>query len=351
MKKLYMLIACVLVANLSKAQLVLTQAFNEPVVGDFEHRIKYDSAGVLPNTPGANQTWNFSTLTTTASLVNTTYTTPSSCTGYTAFTAFSGATVGQTDGSTSEFYKSSPGVFELIGLVPSSTLALSFSNTAVVANWPVSSTYSLSDAVAGTIKANIFTSITGPFNGSETVQSTGTGTLQLPNAVTLNGCMQLKTVLTGTGSVALFTLTATFTITNTSYSYYWGLYKFPALTVNYSTITFQQGSSAPQTTKTVATTINNDVFAGISELSLNSNYSMFPNPASNMLNLQITNDQAEPVSVEIVNSLGQPVKTLDLGNTKGEVTSTVDLNGFAKGIYLVKTAVGNKQSVKKLIVQ
>ena len=64
MKKIYLSILASAFAMTVNAQLTLTKAFNEPVVGNVNTQKGYDSTGVIPKATGAGQNWNFSTLTT-----------------------------------------------------------------------------------------------------------------------------------------------------------------------------------------------------------------------------------------------------------------------------------------------
>jgi hypothetical protein len=348
MKKIYLAILSTLAfTNISNAQLTLTKAANEPIIGDLEFRKGFDSTLALQNSPGANQTWNFTALTSNTSAATTSsYILPTSAPGYTS--SYSAATVAKTTGTVSDFFKATATQYELIGMVPSSSVSLSFSNSAVAAIWPITSTYTNSDVVAGTIKTNILLPSSGPFNGTEKVVSTGTGTLQLPNGIILNDCLQLKNTFSGTGAVTIFTISVTLTITNVSYDYYHASQKFPVLSVNYSETTIKQGAGSPTVTNNASISINNNLFVGIKETSLNSNFSIYPNPANNNLNVMLSNGKSENITVKIINNIGQIVKTINLGNST-DINQQIDLSDLSKGIYVVKTTIGNATASKKLV--
>lgn len=348
MKKIYLtILTTILFTQVSKAQLTLTKAANEPIIGDLEYRKSFDSTTALINSLGANQTWNFTSLASNTNAASTSsYILPSSAPGYTS--SYSSATVAKTTGTVSDFFKSTLTQYELVATVPSSSVSINFTNSAIAAVWPITNTYSLTDAVSGTIKAVILFTGTGPFNGFQTVAAKGTGTLQLPGSVTLNDCLLMKSTLTGTGSVTIFTLSLTMTITNVSYAYYHASQKFPVLTVNYSETSLKQGAGTPTITNNASISINNSVFVGITESSLSTNFSLFPNPTTGKLNVTLTNSKAENVSIKILNSIGQVVKTVNLGNTP-DINSQIDLSELANGVYSVKTTIGNASSSKKLI--
>lgn len=345
MKKIYTLLFVLSsFAGVLKAQYSLTAAANEPVVGDSERRKGFDSTSALANSSGANQIWNFTTLTSnTVPAVTSTYTTPSSVPGYTASSVFAGSTVAKTDGTVSSFYKSTPTQFEFLGTVPSSSLSLSFTNTAVSAIWPVTNSYSNSDPFSGSVKVVILIPSTGPFSGTQNVNATGTGTLQLPNGITLNNCLQLTSNLNGTGSVNILTVTATMTMNTTNYEYYHSSQKFPVLTVSYSKTSIKLGATGtPTVTNTTQISVNNDVFSGINEFSLENSLAIYPNPASDFITVSLNNNDA---IVEIVNQIGQVIKSEKINSN----TSRIDISALNSGVYFVKTKIGNKTSVKKLV--
>ena len=64
MKKLYTLILSIVLFSGTKAQLSLTKAFNEPVIGNAVATQEFDSTSTaIPKNTGASQTWNFSAFT------------------------------------------------------------------------------------------------------------------------------------------------------------------------------------------------------------------------------------------------------------------------------------------------
>lgn len=342
MKKLYTLMLLVLFANVTKAQLILTKSSNEPIIGDAERRKSFDTTSYtsgLPQNTGTNQVWNFTSLATnTTNMSNTTYTTPSSVTGSGSYTA---ATIASTDGgSNNSFFKSSATQYELLG-VNASSLSLTFTNSAIMAVWPMTYGYTNTDPIAGSVSVS---SLSGTFSGTVITNATGTGTVQLPYGVSLGNCLQVKSRQVINGSFLFGFVTATVNLT--TIQYYHASQKFPVLEQNVTAITT---ATASYNSTVTAVTLNNDVFAGINELSLDNSYAVYPNPASNFINIRLSNETAEPVKVEISNQLGQPVRSVDIGSIKN-IESAIDISGLAKGIYFVKTSAGERRSVKKLIV-
>jgi len=106
--------------------------------------------------------------------------------------------------------------------------------------------------------------------------------------------------------------------------------------------------------KAVKSIQNYCALVGINELNQSDNSfeitNVYPNPASNMLNIVYTSDQN--VEISIVNVLGQEVKRIkEDNNTKGIQHSIIDLNSIQKGIYFVSINTYNKKSnIMKVVV-
>lgn len=338
MKKIYPLFFIVFLITISmNAQIhSLTKAANEPVSGDVERSKGFDSTSTLPRNTGAGQVWNFTSLASnTTNVITSTYTTPASVAGGTAYPT---ATLAKTDGTNSEFYLSGASQFEMLGMKQAS-MSLTFTNTAVMAVWPINSGYNNSDVIAGNISITFTTfPLSGNFSGNSNVNASGSGTIQLPGGITFTNCLQVKSTQTLNASFLMGLLTATLNTTN--YQYYDASQKFPVLTMN----TFAVKTATASYNYTVtAVSINNDIFTGINEHSLSNPFSFYPNPVSDFLTIELMNN--EPVGIEIINPIGQIV----LSEKFTEARGTIAVGALSPGIYFVKTISGNKSSVKKLI--
>ena len=143
MKKIYLSIIAATIAFSANAQLTLTKAFNEPVLGDVNSKETFDSVAVLNNSTGLNQVWNFSALTSSSVTEVSTFTTVASATNGSSFT---GATIAEDDGQGGyTFYKATATQYEIVG-IDNANITLNFSsNTAIAAIWPVAMNYSNTD--------------------------------------------------------------------------------------------------------------------------------------------------------------------------------------------------------------
>lgn len=328
MKKIYTFIFGVLLINTAvKAQITLTKAANEPVLGDLDNRQAMDTVNAIPNSSGAGQFWDFTSLITgTASAVANTYTTPSSVPEGTAHPT---STIARTDGTSPTFFKTGTSTFEMMGMTTFS-VELNFTNTAVVGKWPLAFNDSNNDAVGGTLTSALGA---GNFTGNVVITAPGTGTLAVPGR-TFTNVLQVVTYMNINATLVL----GTGTLNAITYQYYDASQKFPILTVTQSKLV-----SALLNFDDIRVDINNNIYAGINEYTLDNAFVIYPNPASNKVNIQLNKFNA--ATVEITNQLGQIVKSLQLESNN----ETIDISDLNSGIYFVKTTSENKTSVKKLI--
>ncbi len=336
MKKIYLsLLALSFIIQLSKAQLTLTKAFNEPVIGNVNTRQQYDSTTAIPKTTGVGQNWNFTSLLTNTFVETSTYTTVASTP---SAAIFPGATISEDQGGGNYFhYKSTASNFEYQGIQFPGTV-INFSNTAVADIWPINFGYNSNDAFGGsTTTGTVTSSISGTIN----VSGSGTGTVVMPGGLVLTNCLQVINAIT-------FTLTSGPTTqmqVQKEYTYYHSSNKFPVLKIQYSAQT-----SGTLTTKKIDIKINTAVVAGIKTTEINNDFSVFPNPCNELLNVAMNNALGEPINVSFSNILGQIVKNENLGN-EISILANINVSDLPKGIYFVNIKSGQKFSMKKIIIE
>lgn len=337
MKKIYLSIITATIAFSANAQLTLTKAFNEPVLGDVNSKEIFDSVAVLNNSTGLNQVWNFSALTSSSVTEVGTFTTVASTPNG---SNYAGATIVEDDGQSGfTYYKSTSTQYEIVG-IEDPNIVLNFTNTAIAAIWPVTMGYSNTDLFAGSAAAG--GTLTGTATGTTTSMGTGTGTLIIPGGASFTNILQVKTQQNVELNLAGGFITAT--VQTTDYNYYHGTQKFPLLTVSYSDV---QGAFA-NTSATIK--INNSVITGINDLNFDASFNIFPNPAKDYVNVKLHNAVNANCKIQIVNSIGQIAQEIDLGNDS-EITRNISVSNLNSGIYMVKTTLGNKVSVRKLIIE
>jgi hypothetical protein len=101
-----------------------------------------------------------------------------------------------------------------------------------------------------------------------------------------------------------------------------------------------------------AMTISAPIGTGIQTVSKNnlSAISIFPNPASDFMNVSYVLASQENVSIEIMEINGKLVKTLvNEAQEPGPHSQITDLKGIPKGIYFVRTSIGGEKASQKLI--
>ena len=336
MKKIYLLAFTVLVSiSSTRAQLSITKTANDPAFGDQFNRKEYDSVGVVPKNSGTNQVWDFCTYTQNANTLNTTFTTVATATNGASYV---GATIVEMDGAgANTYYKSTASQIELVG-AENTALSYNYTNTAIGWAWPTTYGYTNSDTYSGS--AASAGGATGTSIGSVTTTASGTGTLILPGGLNLTNMLQLTIRNTFTLNFAFGAFVLN--INAVDYNYYHSSQKNPVLTVSYSSAT---GSSSSSQAKI---RVNNLVITGINDYNFDATFNVFPNPAKDFFNVKLNNVNKDDCKIEIINSIGEIAQALSLGNNM-EISNNVSIANLNPGIYFIKTTLGEKSSVRKLI--
>ncbi|MEM9051217.1 MAG: fasciclin domain-containing protein [Bacteroidota bacterium] len=77
--------------------------------------------------------------------------------------------------------------------------------------------------------------------------------------------------------------------------------------------------------------------------------SVYPNPTNNQFTVDLELTEADRVTIDIVNVVGQVVKTVDLGNRSvGLNREYIDVNDLSEGIYFMNLLVGDSQGTLKV---
>jgi hypothetical protein len=332
MKKLYTLIIAASVCSTANAQFTMLRAYHEPTVAagmNVADMVRYDSIGTLPNTTGQAQNWNFSAMVKTNIQSNATYV---AITTNTLDALFTGATIkAQHGGGNFTYYKSDSAnnEFHMVGMANGGTNTM-YSDSKMLYKWPILNTSSYNDTYA---------SANG--NGTYAVSTTGTGTLMLVGGKTFDNVMQL----TASDQWSNTAVGDTFVKQTRSYIYYWSNNRYPLLIVNYNTNTVDSVS-----TRTTDILVNWLEAVGITDYNLESAYSVYPNPATNLVEVKLSNAGQTRATLSINSITGQHIRTIDLGQ-QSEISQTINVRDLAKGVYIVKVILGDKQGTKKLIIE
>lgn len=85
------------------------------------------------------------------------------------------------------------------------------------------------------------------------------------------------------------------------------------------------------------------------ETRLNGTVSVFPNPASSELNLNVSLEKSETITIEVIDFTGKSVIVSNVHFKEGENNYKVDLSRFSDGIYFVKLNSGNLNYSEKVV--
>ena len=341
MKKIYSLFAAALCISGLNAQ-TLTQSNHAPIVGDSYQTINCTTVGATPGGNGTGQTWNFSSLTVLTTTTTNNGVTVASTGSASSYPSASMAINSGTNGNS--FYSSTASSLSYWGgnvVVGGQAVTMSYTQAAQHAAYPMAFGTTANGPISGTASHPLAGS--GPFVGTCTVTAAGTGTLMLPGGYNFNNVLKVTTVKNISFTVTLGSGTYSQTITD----YYVPSQKYPMLTMSQEYI----NSVAGTTTETVVLVNGNYTLGMKEQSSLLSNVIVYPNPAKDNINLNFVNENAENASYEMVNVIGQTIRTQNIPVVKGETLYNVNLNGIESGIYFIKLTVGNKTSVNKITVQ
>lgn len=90
--------------------------------------------------------------------------------------------------------------------------------------------------------------------------------------------------------------------------------------------------------------------AGIGESSLQVNVTLYPNPADETLHLRITGKESQ-IMLEISDVTGNIKFSEKLSNLTPEFTRSIDVSGYAEGLYFIRMSNEDRYFIEKFVVQ
>lgn len=93
-------------------------------------------------------------------------------------------------------------------------------------------------------------------------------------------------------------------------------------------------------------------YVGMDEITgLGFNYSLYPNPVSDVLNMDIYIKENAPLSIEVRDVVGKLIYTTELRSGKTNERISIDMSAQSKGMYLISIRNNKGTSTKKIVKQ
>jgi len=330
MKKIYLSLFALLGVFTLNAQLTLTKAANEPIIGDLDKRTEYDSTVVIPKNTGTGQVWNFTTMITTTATgsYTTAYINPTSAPNASLFPTATIAT-NELGGNNYEFYRSNGSLYDYVGRYDGGGPELMvFSNHGTMRSWPISYGSNSTDSWSA-----ILTVTSGSMSmvGNITVTATGSGTVILPNGKTHTNCLQVVETISMTVTSGTVVLPGHFK----NYYYYSSTNKLPVFEVAY-----EKFGTDPLKVNTSANT--DALYTSVEENAVMVESAiLFPNPAKDVLH--ISNPSNETISsIEVMDLQGRNVLSMDYANS-------INVGVLEQGLYVLKLNYRDKVVYQRFV--
>lgn len=338
MKRHLPLIAGALAISLNAlAQPTLTASGCNPVVGD--QFVNAASPYAAPGSGGVNQTWNFSSWTT--STTSTLSVVAISSTTYSA--SFSNSNLATTGNGTSfEYFNANSGAYQSFGSGNTSSID-SYTDGEDRLRYPFTYNSTYNDVFASTFTSG---GNTIDRSGSNTVTADGYGTLTTPagtfsNVLRIHYQMTYKDSTHGSGSV----------LTSTRDQYLWYLNGNHTAIATISSFTIVPSAGSPITNQSAgylsnATTGVSAVAAGVTSVSL------FPNPAASFVHVGLSLEKGQEASVTVLNSLGAvAIPAITCRSPRGASEVKLDVSVLPEGVYFAQVQLdGTLAATRKFVI-
>lgn len=322
----------ILISSASFAQPVLTATGINPVIG--ESSTSYTAAYVAPGGSGPGQTWNFSSMSGTSTGL-TSVVAPSSTPHAASFPNANISFYNPTSAYAS-YYKTSTTALQNYGTA--GTVVIPYTNPEDMLHFPFTYLNTFTDAWTGQFQSGTYTYTR---KGTTTVTADGYGTLITPGG-TFTNVLRVHFVENYTDSTFAG---SSLIITYHNDEYMW--YKEGVHVQIAFLYTLTSSSGGPFTGGGYTTTA-----AGIENgPDMVNSYNLYPNPATDQVNIDFSLIKNQQASVQIFNALGQCVKSIqNVDATQGANTLQLDVADMPKGIYVAQIMLQNNVAVKQRFV-
>ena len=280
MKKIYLIALSIFVINYVNAQVTLTKANSEPIIGDTYKTNQIDTTTVLPmNILGAGVTWNVTGISERGVMDTLNYVATSADANS---SNYPGTTIVEHKGTTKTYFKATATQYELLGLDAGQFKLNYNSNSAIIAVYPISMGYINNDIGSGAISAG---TVNGTFTSTIVTKGDATGTLNLNGIVTFSNCLRVKVTQNIDFVLGGF---AQGTSNQVIYRFYHSSSKWPIFSVDHTNISIPS-FNFNQNRDNVSTI--SSIILGINESGINDvNFKAYPNPANGNVNIHFVYD-------------------------------------------------------------
>ncbi|PQJ11848.1 hypothetical protein CJD36_008625 [Flavipsychrobacter stenotrophus] len=346
MKKIiFLLLAVVGNSVISLAQDTLKAAGLNPILGESYFSVTCDTTGVVPGNGGAGVTWDFSGLVATSwdtGIAVTCASTPNCA-------MFPGTTIAikSLTGPTVNYAIANSTKYSQNGYYFSSSQYATFSDPLDQLHYPMGYLDSFTDTYAGTIIYTVGSlPITAHENGIAIVGYDGYGTLKLPDGSTQTNTMRTHSYQLYVDSASVFGIDTVASFILNTYTWYKNGTHSPLMTI----LTSDQVAGSLHT-KIVSWSKRNFTL-GITSLSeLSNSLTLYPNPASNELNIQLTPATGDHVRITMIDLLGREVAVITDETAQANIDIHYNTSTLPRGLYLIRMQAGSETVTKKVTLQ
>jgi hypothetical protein len=89
----------------------------------------------------------------------------------------------------------------------------------------------------------------------------------------------------------------------------------------------------------------------LSENELSNNMIMFPNPASDVLNIELSLEGADHLEIRVMDISGKTVMQVSEEKTSVKYEGRLDVSNLAQGVYMIEVSDGQYTAVRRLIIE
>jgi hypothetical protein len=299
--------------------------------------------GGNPGASGENQTWNFSNLSLDF-LADTEILEP----GTTPFDNFypdANYIFSQNNGVAFEYYGLSETELTFYGQFEETAMELVFSDPQQLLEFPAQFGNSSSDDYSGTIAAP---NASGTISGTVTNEVDATGTLEMSWG-TVQNCLRIRTdidqeeIITTPNAEVINELTGSV--------YTWYAEGFPGPIVVVRNLQVSTNMQPPITVSSTQYIFDIEV-VGTNDLTLANDLNVYPNPATDWLNVSFTSRVSTPLIAELLDVQGRVVSGIpQIVGPMQSANLQFSVSDLPAGIYILKLSSGESQQISKVVIE